>query len=192
MSVPSNWVQQPGVGAVSADQMNSWLQGGLNYAALRLFSAVSNMQVAVLGAVTPGDGGQGMFWWNSLSTAPDNNASVIVPFGNTQGAWIRLPVALPVGANTVRYVLTGTSDTAMASDSIIAWDSPVAADKTETLPAPTTAGQTFTVKDADGNVATYPITVTTAAGSIVGDDVIDTPFGSLTFVADGVSKWLIV
>ena len=152
------------------------------------------MIVQVLGAVTPGDGGQGVYWYNASSTAPDNNSTVIVPTGSVgYGAWLQLPVVTPPSNTNVRYVTTGTADTALSSDNLIAWNSGASGPKTEILPAPTTKGQTFTIKDAAGNSASQPITVTSlGGGTFAGNPVIQGPYYALTFVADGVSVWLII
>ncbi len=92
MSVPSNAVQQNGLGSQNADQMNTAVQGVLNYAALRTFTGVANMIVAVMGQTTYNDGGQGMYYYNPTGTFTDNNASIIVPYGAAQGAWISLDI----------------------------------------------------------------------------------------------------
>lgn len=187
--VPSPFVQAPGVGSVSADQFNTYQQTVLNYAQLRTFTGLTYMSVYVLGAASPRDGGQGVYSYDASSTATDNNGSVIVPFGNVQGAWLADPAVLPPSGINVRYVTTGVTDSALTSDTLIVWQSASAAPKTETLPAPTIKGETFIVKDGLGNSATYPITVTAASGAFLGETVIDSPFMALQFVADGVSAW---
>ncbi len=189
--IPENNVWLPGIGSVPADQLNTYEQVVLNYPALRNFTGNTYMIVQVLGAATPGDGGQGVYWYNANSTATDNNSTVIVPNGNIQGAWLQLPVPLPATNINVRYVSTGTADTALSSDSVIVWNSPIAAAKTEILPAPTTRGQTFTVKDGLGNAAEYPITISAVSGTFLGETQLSTPYAALTFTADGVSHWLV-
>ena len=67
----------------------------LNYAQLRNFTGLSNMVAEVLGAVSPGDGGQGKYYDSAASTAADNNSTVIVPNGAIQGAWLALSTSLP-------------------------------------------------------------------------------------------------
>lgn len=188
---PSPAVQIAGLGAISADNCNTFLQVIANFAQLRTFTGLNDMAVYVLGGASEGDGLQGNFWFNTTSTATDNGSSVIVPNGAIQGAWLRLPVTV-ASITSVRYTGNVSSDTAQASDSLIVWNSNVAVPKTEFLPAPTTQGQKFTIKDAVGNSATYPITLSPAAGAVIGSNVINVAFNSLTVEADGVSSWLVV
>jgi hypothetical protein len=108
---PLPFVQAQGQGAVSADQLNTFVQTVVNYAQLRTFTGLTNMVVQVQGATAPSDGGQGVYWYNAASTAADNNSTVIVPSGNVgQGAWLQIPPGtivnlaisgtLTVGGNT--------------------------------------------------------------------------------------------
>ena len=90
MSVPSPSVQVQGIGAVSADQLNSYVQVCTTYQQMRGIVGVGNMVIMALGTFAPNDGGQGSFYWNSTSVASDDNSTVIIPAGATQGAWLRL------------------------------------------------------------------------------------------------------
>ena len=90
MSNPSNYVLAQGQGAVSADNLNTFVQTAVNIAALRGFSGLSSMVCIVQGSISPNDGGQGTYYFNSASTATDNGTTIIVPTGATQGAWVRL------------------------------------------------------------------------------------------------------
>lgn len=92
MAPPRPAVQIQGMGAISADNANTYVQTVTNYAALRAFPALTNMVAYAQGAATPGDGGQSLFWYNSSSVATDNNSTVIVPTGQLQGAWLALSV----------------------------------------------------------------------------------------------------
>lgn len=190
MSVPANSVWFPGIGSVPADQLNTYVQTVLNYAQLRTFTGQTYMLVNVLGAVSPADGGQGLFWYNASSTAADNNTTVIVPSGAVMGAWLYIPPISAAQVSSVRYVTTGTADAATSADSLIVWTSAAAADKSEILPAPTTQGRQFTIKDGRGNSATYPINVSAVSGVFDGATMVDTPFAALTFTADGVNTWV--
>lgn len=89
MAVPSNSVQYAGVGAVGADQYNSYVQVVASVAALRSFTGLANMLVAVLGTSAPIDGGQGFYYFNATSAATDNGTTVIVPTGAVAGAWLK-------------------------------------------------------------------------------------------------------
>lgn len=97
----TNAVYQQGLGVVSADGLDTFVQTVVNVAALRSFTGISNMQVFLLGTNTPGDGGQGAFYFNSTSTSADNGTSVIVPNGAAQGAWIRVSALPTLTAYTV-------------------------------------------------------------------------------------------
>ena len=90
MTAPSPAVQIAGQGAVSADNYNTFVQTVVNYAQLRTITGLANMVVIAQGTSSPNDGGQGAFYFNSTSTAADNNSTVIVPSGSVQGAWLRL------------------------------------------------------------------------------------------------------
>jgi hypothetical protein len=90
MAPPVPAVQQNGLGSVSDDNLNTFVQACLNYAQMRTFPGVPTMAVLALGTYAPNDGGQGHFYWNATSTSPDNNSTIIVPTGYTVGAWERL------------------------------------------------------------------------------------------------------
>ena len=96
MSAPTLTDQIQGAGSVSADALNTYVQGCDNVAQLRAFTGVSGMQVFVRGTVTPNDGGQGNYYWSASSTAPDNGLSVVKPSGipvGYPGAWLLLNAA---------------------------------------------------------------------------------------------------
>jgi Chaperone of endosialidase len=95
MATPALQKYQDGLGSVSADGLNTFIQNGQYVSALRSFTGLTNMAVQVIGTTTPNDGGQGLFYYDPNSTAPDDGISVIVPYGNTQGAWIRLVFVAP-------------------------------------------------------------------------------------------------
>src|ERR1700676_754709 len=90
--LPENTVFAQCVGNVSADALNSAVQWGDTLATLRAFVGIDNMSIYLEGNTAAGDGGQGQFYWNSTSPAPDNGTTVIQPNGVTTGAWVRLPV----------------------------------------------------------------------------------------------------
>ena len=90
-----------GLGSVSADALNSFVQNGGLIASLRSFSANSGMVVYVIGGASADDGKQGSFYYNSTSTATDDGVNVIVPNGQTQGAWLRLGAIPTLTAYTV-------------------------------------------------------------------------------------------
>ena len=83
-------ISADGVGVVSAGQLNAYLISAMNTAMLRNLSGQTGMTAYLQGVTVPNDGGQGAFYWNYASTAPDDNYNVIVPYGVVYGAWIRL------------------------------------------------------------------------------------------------------
>jgi hypothetical protein len=91
-SVPTNVVSSNGVGVISDAQANSYVQVGGVLANVRAFNnALSNMIVYLEGFTSPGDGGQGDFYWDSSSTtADDGGVTAIQPNGVTIGRWLRL------------------------------------------------------------------------------------------------------
>ena len=134
MAPPLPFVQAQGLAVVSADQLNTFVQGVLNFAQLRGFSALANMLVQVEGGASPGDGLGGMFYYNSASAASDNGATVIVPTGNVEGAWIKIgtvysyqtpatgfSIQIPSGASSLILNPSG----ALASGTIIMPATPI-------------------------------------------------------------------
>jgi hypothetical protein len=109
MSPPLPAVVVQGQGVVSADQFNTYVQAVSNFAQLRTFPAVSGMVALAEGGSSAGDGLQGLFYYNSTSTAADNGTTVIVPTGNIQGAWIRIT---PVNLYSYQVPVNGFSITA--------------------------------------------------------------------------------
>ena len=103
MSVPLPSFWNNGVGAVSADSFNSYMQVVLNLSQLRTLQGVSNAIIVLLGYTVPNDGGQSLYYFSGTGTYIDNGTTVIVPSLSFQGAWLRLPVI----ANTV--LPTGSS-----------------------------------------------------------------------------------
>ena len=92
MAAPALTNYADGVGAVNGDGFNTFVQGGVLLAQLRLFpGAWSGQVVYLVGYTSPADGGQGAFYWNSTSTASDNATTIVVPYGTVgYGAWLRI------------------------------------------------------------------------------------------------------
>lgn len=59
-------------------------------ASLRLSDPTADQNVVVEGYYAAGDGGGGDFYWDSTSTATDNNGTIIKVTAVTTGRWIRL------------------------------------------------------------------------------------------------------
>jgi hypothetical protein len=90
MTAPSPQTYYAGVGEVGADGLNTFVSVVANYAQMRTFAALQNMVCCALGNSTPNDGGQGHFYFNLGSGYVDNNSTIIVPYGYSGGAWLRL------------------------------------------------------------------------------------------------------
>ena len=82
-----------GQGTISADNLNTYIQNCTNIAQLRSFVGLPGMCVFIDGSIVQGDGGAGPFYWNTTSTGPDNDSTVIVPQPGVPGAWVRLPIS---------------------------------------------------------------------------------------------------
>lgn len=106
-----------GQGVVSADNLNTYLQGADNAAALRSFIGYAadgiTVQVYMRGQVSVGDGFQGFFYWNPSAIGPDDNGvTTIVPTGTSSGAWVRIPNPLSASesysyqAPTAGFIIT--------------------------------------------------------------------------------------
>ena len=101
-------ISADGVGVVSAGQLNAYQISALNTATLRGLAGQTGMTAFLQGVTVPNDGGQGAFYWNYASTAPDDNLNVIVPYGNIYGAWIRLTQSgSAAGVSSVSFGSTG-------------------------------------------------------------------------------------
>jgi len=98
------------------------------------------------------------------------------------------------GFYNVRTISNGTSDVASLTDNLIAWNSATASPKTETIPAPTTVGDSITIKDKIGTAGTYNITITPVSGTIdySASFVLSSNYNAVTLVADGISNWMVI
>ncbi|NBP16184.1 hypothetical protein EBU95_17660 [bacterium] len=113
------------------------------------------------------------------TTGTGSNTITVSASGTTSLA-VRIAVATPIAVNG-------------ATDDVISVQVPGPVAVAVNLPAGV-LGASFTIKDGLGLAApATPITITPAAGTIDGaaTAVINAPFGSLTFVYDGV-QWLII
>lgn len=98
----------------------------------------------------------------------------------------------------MRLIASGTTDTATSADYYIRWNSASLSAKSQVLP--TCSGglgaATIIVIDGVGNAGTYAINISVASGTIQKASgvpaVLSSPFGSMTFVCDGVSDWSIL
>ena len=115
-------VSADGIGVVSAGQLNAYAFSCYNIGVLRSITGQTGMTAYLQGTNVPADGGQGVFWWNYASVAPDNNSTVIVPYGVTAGAWNRLTY---VSTAEFLILLTATANalpTTLPSTAGVLWN----------------------------------------------------------------------
>lgn len=107
MSAPALTVSVNGGPPTSGDLLNTFEQTCNIPSDLRSFIGVSGVQVYMRGYSSPGDGGQGNFYWNALGTAADDNGvTTIAPYGSILGVWTRLTGAI-YGTTTNTNALPG-------------------------------------------------------------------------------------
>jgi hypothetical protein len=149
MTNPALNVAIAGQGVVTADNLNSYLQGGGVFLAnLRGFSALTNMLVYMSGYTSNNDGGQGMFTWVLGTGTDDAGVTTIVPTGNTAGYWSRIG-----NGSTVRTPQTVTNAAGV------------------TLTAANVANEILLRTGAAGVTDTFP-----TASAILG--AVNTPYGA--------------
>lgn len=121
--VPTLTTYSPGVGVFNADWGNTVVQGGALLTNLRNYPGLSNMTVWMTGTAVPGDGGQGMFYWNGSATAADDGGltTIAVP-GVPTGRWIRqTSSASPMSIRSFGAALDGVTDDTAAWNAGLAW-----------------------------------------------------------------------
>lgn len=120
------------------------------------------------------------------------------------GTGITIAPTTGTGANTITVSASGTQTLAirnaivtpvvvLLTDDVVSVQVPGPVPVAVTLPAGV-LGATYTIKDGLGLASpATPITITATAGTIDGaaTAVINTPYGSLTFVYNG-TQWLII
>lgn len=134
MGLPANFLATSGTGAapITAPNFNTLVQGGGTLATLRGFTGIQYMTVYMIGYVSPNDGGEGNFYWNTVTGTDDGGVTTIVPNGSTSGCWSRLGTAPSSNAYTSSSVngnivsLTSANPTnitsiALASGTWIVW-----------------------------------------------------------------------
>jgi hypothetical protein len=207
VSVPSNAVQENGVGAVSDDELNTYVQVCNNLSAARAFIGVSNMTILLLGNTAPGDGGFGAFYWNGTSTnVDDGGLTTIRPTGTTVGAWLRdngtvgtIPIATTVtlggviiGAGLMitpggtlsapglsRAILTETGSTSEPISGMVSLPNPPTAD---VLVPVIIAGHTISYQSSISTLLTAP----NATGGANGEGIFVTAGNGSTAGVGGV------
>lgn len=111
MSVPNNVLQIQGQTSVSADNLNSFLQGAATASTLRSFIGVAGMVVYLQGLSVQDDGGQGTFFWKSIVTEADDGRNYIIPLAANGGGWVRFGPELVLPVPAITGVLSAVTDT---------------------------------------------------------------------------------
>lgn len=103
--------------------------------------------------------------------------------------------AASVYPGNVRVLMSGASDTASAGDAVY-WNKTSGSVSAQTIPSCVSAikGQMVAVVDEKGDSATNNITITPAAGTILGSAnfVINSGNGSAVLQCDGTSNWVLL
>lgn len=87
---PAPAVQANGSAVITDQYLNGMVQGAMLLADMRNFVGLNNMTAFMIGYTSPSDGGQGIFYFNSSSTTPDDGGiSAIAPNGLLVGRWLR-------------------------------------------------------------------------------------------------------
>jgi hypothetical protein len=112
MSAPQLNSAIQGQGTISADNLNTYLQGAQMASQLRDFTGLPGMTVVLQGITVPNDGFGGAFYWNPAGTEPDDNLNYIVPEGTGTGEWVRFTV---VAGGAAGFVVLTTSSSVTAA-----------------------------------------------------------------------------
>lgn len=92
MTVPAPVAFENGPIAVTGDNLNSFVIGGMLRADAQNFIGVPKQTLELLGLATINDGQGGVFYWNASGTANDGTNN-IQPFGVASGCWTRATVS---------------------------------------------------------------------------------------------------
>lgn len=115
MTAPALTTYTNGLSQVSGDNLNTNVFWCITTAQLRAFTpnpAVPNLQVYMQGYSAAGDGGQGNFYWNTVTGIDDGGLTTIVPSGSTAGCWTRIPNSAPAYTPQTSASATGVTLTA--------------------------------------------------------------------------------
>ncbi len=181
MVAPALNVYINGFSQVSGDNLNTFMQTCNTVSDLRSFAGTTGMEVYMRGFSAIADGGQGLFYWNTGSTAPDDGgASTIVPFSSTSGAWTRLN-SVDVLPYSLQVPVTGFSITVTTGVNQLILN-PAGTLATGTVILPLVALDSQTVKISTMQTITA-LTISPNAGqTIVGNATTLAQYSSVTFV----------
>lgn len=151
--------------------------------------------IYLAGTDTELDGGQAWLMWSAASMADDDGVTVFNPWAavGTPGRWINtaLNVTTASAVKQTQVLTAGGTKAVLAAKQpfieIIVSGRSTTGGTTVTLPVSTFQGQEVSVKDANGDAGTYPLTV--SAPSIDGSPtyVIGVNYGNASFVWNGTS-----
>lgn len=123
MTAPALTSYSNGINQVSGDNLNTFTQWAGTYAQLKAFTpnpAVPGIQVYMQGYSASGDGGQGNFYWNTVTGTDDGGLTTIVPSGSTAGCWTRIPnSSVPYAPQTVNNAAGQTLTAANVTNQVL-------------------------------------------------------------------------
>jgi hypothetical protein len=189
MTAPALAVYYNGQGQVGADNLNTFMQTCNTASELRGFAGTTGIEVYMRGFSAIGDGGQGVFYWNVNSTAPDDNGvTTIVPNSQTTGAWTRLS-SITTTAYSIQAPSSGFSITiGTGINQLILNPAGTLATGTVIMPLVALAGQTVRIS-AEQTITALTISANTGQ-TIVGNPSTLAQFASVSFMYDAPHlKW---
>jgi len=180
-SVPNITYLQPSMTALGLiDGLVGSIDGGVIYLA---------------GLVSELDGGQKWLMWSAASMAVDDGINVFTPWADPTkpGRWVNTAVATtstPVSATQIIEAGGTSSITASVSsfNNVFVKGRAVAGATTLNLPGTAFLGQTFTVKDSNGDAGTSNIIVTAPSIDGATTDTIFGDYGERAYTWNG-SEW---
>lgn len=171
MTIPANSVTVDGSGSIGGDQLNTFQQVCTTVAVLRDFVGLDNMQVYLGGYTSYGDGGQGVFYYDTSATAADDGGvTTVKPSGaGTTGRWIRVGSIANAVGSIIQCTATGTNDIILSPLSGQPTISGYAAGQLFGFITPNTSNAAVTIQyQSLSSLATYTLSLSSAgAGAFV-------------------------
>ena len=173
MTVGLPVVAVQGQAVVTADNLNTFVQGCLNVGAARSVTGVTGQLIYLQGYSTLGDGGQGVFVYSASSVATDDGGvTTITPTGSGLGAWLRVGAA---ATYLYEVVTTGFSVLFPAGVTQLILD-----------PAGTLATGSITLPASPGDGQSVKVSSTHAVTAISFSAGLNTVFGAPTSLSANV------